>query len=161
MARGETRTALLRARDVMTAEPTCVEASASLPEAARLLDEHAISGLPVIDTLGRVCGMVTRADLLRRILAGSPERAPAFLFELLRETGEEDRAFAAEDATTVAEIMSEDPACVAADAPVEAIAHLLATRRIHRVVVTDRTGLPMGIVTTLDLLARWPDAPSA
>ena len=48
-------------RDVVTVPP-----GASLKDAARLLVEHRISGLPVVDTQDHVLGVVTEADVLAR-----------------------------------------------------------------------------------------------
>jgi CBS domain-containing protein len=36
------------------------------------------------------------------------------------------------------------------------IARIMGERRIHRVLVTDRAGIPVGIVTSLDLLEVFP-----
>ncbi|MGH8205752.1 MAG: CBS domain-containing protein, partial [Steroidobacteraceae bacterium] len=51
----------------MTGEVITVVASARVAEAVRLMLEHRISGLPVVDASGAVVGMLTEGDLLRRV----------------------------------------------------------------------------------------------
>lgn len=146
----------LVAADVMTPEPVCAAPADSARMLARLLAEHGISGVPVVDASGRAVGIVSRADLLARILDDTGSRPPAFLFEVLRELDREPGEFADEDLPTVEDLMMPEPACVSPDTPVSEIARLMGERRIHRVVVTDRIGIPTGIVTSLDLLEVFP-----
>ena len=56
----------MRAEDVMTRNVVTIGAGASVREAARLLVEHRVSGLPVVDAESRVVGLVTEADLIAR-----------------------------------------------------------------------------------------------
>ncbi len=51
--------------DVMAAEPISVRADTGLAEAARLLEQHAISGMPVLDGDGGLVGVISESDLLR------------------------------------------------------------------------------------------------
>ena len=54
----------MKVADVMTNEVVTVPPGASLKEAARLLIEHRISGLPVVDNQNHVLGVVSEADVL-------------------------------------------------------------------------------------------------
>lgn len=145
----------LVAADVMTPEPICADRSDTVHAIARLLNDHEISGVPVTDGTGRVVGTVSRSDILRKSLEDG-SRPPAFLFETLRERDEEIAEFPDESVTTAEELMTPSPACVSVDTPVAEIARLMAERRFHRVIVTDRIGIPVGIVTSLDLLEVFP-----
>ena len=69
----------MKAKDVMTADVVTVQASASMLEAIRLLLQHRISGLPVIDASGNVVGMVTEGDFLRRAELGTERHAPRWI----------------------------------------------------------------------------------
>ena len=53
------------AADVMTSPVTAIAASATIPEAARLMYREAVKRLPVIDADGILIGIVSRADLLK------------------------------------------------------------------------------------------------
>ena len=58
-----------KARDVMTARPLVVRAETSLSEAARLMRDYKISGLPVVDDKHTVAGIITETDLLSALIA--------------------------------------------------------------------------------------------
>lgn len=54
------------ARDIMTGEVITVKPGASVKDLAKLLHKHKISGAPVVDTKGRIVGIVSEADILAR-----------------------------------------------------------------------------------------------
>ena len=56
----------MQAVDVMTFGAASIRADAPVEEAARVMLQHRISGLPVVDDNGDLVGMVTEGDLLRR-----------------------------------------------------------------------------------------------
>lgn len=113
----------LLARDVMTTEVVTVPPSMTMQELARLLAERHISGVPVVDHMGRVLGIVSEADILSR------------------RQGEE----------TVRAIMTTDVVAVAEEESVHEIALLLWMKRINRVPVL-RQGELVGIVSRTDLV---------
>lgn len=147
-----------RARDVMTADPVCVGPATTIREIARVFEEHEISGVPVVDAQGRVIGVVSKTDLIRRCSEGTDDMPPAYLFEVLGEQGEESETseVVPEPLICVDDFMTEDAVTVAPDEPVPSIARLMADKRIHRVIVADRERFPLGIITSLDLLSVFP-----
>lgn len=156
-----TARAKLAARDVMTAEPVCVEPATTIRELARVFEEHEISGAPVVDARGALVGVVSKTDLIRKCSEGTLDVPPAYLFEVLSEQGASDEASEVmpEALVCVEDFMTEDPATVVAETPVAEIARTMSEGSIHRVIVVDRSGfpIPVGIVTSLDLLRRWSD----
>jgi CBS domain-containing protein len=54
----------MKARDVMTSPVITIKRTASVREAAKLFLERHISGVPVVDDLGKLVGMVTEGDLI-------------------------------------------------------------------------------------------------
>jgi predicted transcriptional regulator len=64
------------ARDVMTRPVICVRFDASVAEAARLMAQHGINGLPVLDASGKLVGIVTARDLLRGRGTGREPKRP-------------------------------------------------------------------------------------
>lgn len=147
----------LKARDVMTADPVCVVPSTRIAELARILEEHEISGVPVIDQQGRVVGVVSKTDLVRRCAEGVDDIPPGYLFEVLSDQGqdEETSEVIPEPLVCVEDFMTEAPLTVAPEVSIAAIARMMFDRRIHRVIVTDEEGFPVGIITTLDLLGAF------
>ena len=147
-----------KARDIMSPEPVCVTPSTSIRELARVFEENEISGAPVIDQEGRVIGVVSKTDLIRRCAEGTDEIPPAYLFEVLSDQGSED-AFSeavAEPLVCVEDFMTEDPVTVPPGAPAAFVAKKMVDHRIHRIIVVDGERFPLGIITTLDLLAVFP-----
>lgn len=93
------------ARDIMTREVVTIEADMLVEDAAKLLAYHNISGMPVEDPDGKVCGIVSEADVIGHIGA------------------------------IVSDVMSSDVVSVGESATVEEIATLMAQHRIKRVPV--------------------------
>ena len=73
----------MRAADVMRHRVVTITPKATVGEAARIMIEHGISGLPVVDAKGAIVGMVTEGDLLRRAELGTERHRPRWLEFLL------------------------------------------------------------------------------
>ncbi len=148
----------LTAKDVMTADPVCVPPSAGIRELARVFEENEVSGAPVIDQQGKLIGVVSKTDLIRRCSQGFGDVPPAYLFEILSEQGdsEEWSEVIPEPLVCVQDFMTEGPVTVGPDTLAAAIAKRMSEHGIHRVVVVDEGEFPIGIVTSLDMLKRWP-----
>jgi CBS domain-containing protein len=144
----------LKAKDVMTPDPVCIRASATIHELARLFEEHEISGVPVIDAQGLVIGIVSKTDLIRRCAEGIDDLPPAYLFEILSDQGDGDDASEVmpEPAVCVEDFMTPEPLTAAPESSAWRIASLMHAKGIHRVIVVDHENFPIGIVTSLDLL---------
>lgn len=71
------------AEDVMTPRPTTVRPSATVAEAARLMDKHHASCLPVVDDDGKLAGTVGRRDLLRVFLRPDSDIRAEIIDEVL------------------------------------------------------------------------------
>jgi CBS domain-containing protein len=61
-----TATLALYARDIMTKDVRTVETTTSVEAAARIMFEQSISGIPVVDTGGRLVGVVSEFDVLAK-----------------------------------------------------------------------------------------------
>lgn len=156
-------------RDTMTPEPVCAGAEMPLRQLLRLLEEHEIGGVPVVRGDGVLVGIVSRSDLLRHCGESMAEgRAPSGFEEYLEgssqrlpEEGEEMDLEEAIDSfgpeeSTVGEIMTPEPLVAAPQERAAAVARRMAEAGVHRVVVVDAARRPVGIVTSLDLLRRYP-----
>ncbi len=146
----------LKAKDVMVREPVCVEPDMNIRQLARLFDENEISGAPVVDTMGRVIGIVSKTDLIRRCSEGLRDQAPGYLFEAIFEQSGEDEEVIPEPLVVVGDFMEDEPVTVSPEEPVWKIAAAMADDRIHRVIVVDRDRVPVGIITSLDVLRHYP-----
>ena len=109
-----------------------------------------ISGAPVVDVDGRLVGMISEGDLIRRGEAGTVHERPWWLRMLMgREllAGE----FLREHSRRVGDLMTRDVVSAAPDTPVAEIATLLERHRIKRVPIVEG-GKLVGIVSRANLI---------
>jgi CBS domain-containing protein len=81
----------MQAADIMTFGAASIRPDAPIEQAARLMLQHRISGLPVIDNNGALVGIVTEGDLLRRQHGGTDRDRPRWLGLLLGPEKSEPR----------------------------------------------------------------------
>jgi CBS domain-containing protein len=140
----------MNAADVMTLDPLSVTPETALVEAARLMLQHRISGLPVTDAKGAVVGVLTEGDLLRRAETGTERHRTgwsAFLMGPARLAGE----YVDAHARKVGEVMTHDVVAVGASTDLAEIVQLMEKHRIKRVPVL-ADGKLVGIVSRSDLV---------
>lgn len=137
-------------RDVMTIEVVTVTPETPVPEIARRLLERRIGAVPVVDPEGRVVGIVSEGDLVRRLRSG-PDHGQSWWLALLAGTEDFGGRLAAPDDVEAAHVMTKDVVTVTEETPVERVAAILEERRIKRVPVV-RAGRLVGIVSRADLL---------
>ena len=63
----------MRAHQIMTRKVITVKAETPILEAANLMLQHHISGLPVVDNTGRLIGIVSEGDFMRRSEIGTQD----------------------------------------------------------------------------------------
>jgi len=151
------------AKDVMTRAVISVQPGASVLQAVRLMLQKKISGLPVIDNAGRLVGIVTEGDLLRRAETGTQRQRPRWL-EFLLGPGRMADEYVRTHAKKVDDIMTPEPATVGEGTGLDDIVKLMERRRIKRLPVV-RDGKVVGIVSRANLLHALatlvPEAPPA
>jgi CBS domain-containing protein len=148
----------LRARDIMTSDIVSVEETATVRELVALLQDHEISGVPVVNERGKITGVVSAGDAAAVVSeneAVAPERASPEYYvrgwedklnpEDLRQLHIEDEGLLVKD------IMTRSVYTVASDAPIGEVAHTMVSGHVHRLLVAESDKL-VGIVTTLDVL---------
>jgi CBS domain-containing protein len=144
---------IMKAKDVMTRNVISVAPDASVFEALRLMLQHKISGLPVVDCAGGVVGMVTEGDFLRRAETGTERKRPRWL-EFLVGPGRLASDYVRSHARRVDEVMTYEVETVTEDAQLDDIVALMERHRIKRVPVV-RDGQVVGIVSRANLLRAF------
>lgn len=140
----------MRARDLMTTNPVTLPPDMPLPAVAQLFAERGFSGAPVVDADGKLLGMVTEADLMRRLAA--PEDRPAgWLVRMFSPAGRQAAEFARIHGRTASDVMTRNLITAEEDTPVEKLAKAFEERRIRRVPVV-RDGKLVGVVSRADLI---------
>lgn len=140
----------MRAHQIMTRPVFTVPPDTSILEAAQLMLKHHISGLPVVDAAGKLVGIVSEGDFLRRSEIGTQRRHNRFL-KLILGPGQAATDFVHEHGCKVAEIMTHDPLTISEDTPLEAIVTLMEKNKFKRLPVT-RGEQVVGIVSRANLL---------
>ena len=148
----------LFARDLMTTEFVTVPPATPATSLARLLADRGISAVPVSDPEGRLLGIVTEADLLRR-LARAEDKPVGWLRRLFRDPDRQATEYARTHGLEARDVMTEDLVTVEPDATAEHCAHLMEERRVKRLpVVSD--GRLVGLVSRADLLRAVLEPPA-
>ena len=139
----------MNAGEVMSRNPIAVPADAGLAEALRLMFDHRVSGLPVVDGKAELIGILTEGDLLRRSELSTEGQRSRWLDLLM--TGRLASDYVRTNTRRVSEIMTRDVVSVAEDTPLTEVVRLMERHRIKRVPVV-RDGALIGIVSRADLL---------
>ena len=141
----------MRAHHVMTRNVITVNADAPIRDAANIMLKQHISGLPVVDGAGRLIGMVSEGDFIRRSEIGTQRPHIGWLdFLMSGDKGAVD--FVREHGRKVGEIMTRDEIHTATeDMPLEALVRLMERHGIKRLPVL-RGATLVGIVTRSNLL---------
>jgi predicted transcriptional regulator len=137
------------ASEIMTSDVVSVSPEASIAELASLLIARRISGVPVVSS-GRVVGMVSEGDLLRRADLGT-EHVRSHWLELTIPSDHLAREYVREHSRKVADVMTRDVVAVQHDNDIADIAELLERRGIKRVPVL-RDGVLVGIISRANLV---------
>lgn len=135
-----------RVQDVMTTDVVSVRETATYRELVALSVEHQISAVPVVDERRGVLGVVSEADLVRRMRAdGATTRLPP--------TGDlTGTATWTAEGAVAGDLMTAPPITVEPQASLAAAARVMEEQRVKRLPVVDREGVLVGIVSRRDLL---------
>ncbi|QOZ28510.1 CBS domain-containing protein [Bradyrhizobium sp. CCBAU 51753] len=135
----------IMARKVLSATP-----DSTILDAANIMLQHRVSGLPVVDRDGTLVGIVTEGDFLHRSEIGTERKRNWLMtFILGPEQWAEDYVF--EHGRKVSEIMTRMPVTVAEDAPLTTVVELMEKNNVKRLPVVSG-GKLVGIITRSNLL---------
>ena len=140
----------MKAEDVMTRAVITIDPDATVLQAARLMLQHHISGLPVVDKDGRLVGVLSEGDFLRRRETKTEHKRSRWL-EFLMGPGRMAAEYSHSHGSKVSEVMTTGVQSVEEVAPLEDIVALMERKRIKRVPVLCGGEL-VGIVTRSNLM---------
>ena len=143
----------LTARDIMTKEPITVFPETEIGEAAKLLLDKKLNGVPVVDKAGKLVGILCQSDLIKQ-----QKKLPLpSIFTLLdgfipltsmKHLEKEVRKITG---TKVSDTMTPNPVTVPPDMTIQEIAGLMVDRKYHTLPVVDKGNL-VGIIGKEDIL---------
>jgi CBS domain-containing protein len=140
----------MKAEDVMTRDVISIDPDSTVLQAARLMLQHRISGLPVIDANGQLVGVLSEGDFLRRRETNTEKRRSRWL-EFLMGPGRIAAEYTHSHGCKVSEAMTRNPQTVSETASLEDIVELMERHRIKRVPVLCGDEV-VGIVTRSNLM---------
>src|ERR1700730_11167091 len=113
----------MRAHQIMTRHVITVATGAPIVEAANSMLQNHVSGLPVVDDAGKLVGIVSQGDFIRRAEIGTQRKRGRWL-KFVVGSGKAASDFVHERGRKVAEIMTPDPYTITEDMTLEDIVQL-------------------------------------
>jgi acetoin utilization protein AcuB len=123
----------------MTCSPATILVTASAAEAAHEMQRLGLRHLPVVDATGRLVGILSDRDLRGPMVGSAPG------------------ALAPTATTPVATLMTSDVVTATPDDELGAVARRIVEHRIGAVPIVDGGGIPVGILSYVDVLRRLAD----
>ena len=142
----------LKARDIMTKPAHCVELNMDLIQAATFLADKRFSGAPVIDSGGKIVGVLSEKDFLAKMGLGQPTSFMQIVAHCLNNRGCMATSLRNH---SVQEIMTAPAITAGPEMTMGAISALFVDKRINRLPIVDPEGRPVGIVTRTDLVQSY------
>src|SRR5690606_31423386 len=138
----------MQAAQVMTFGAATIQPQASIREAARMMLDYRISGLPVVDGEGNLVGIITEGDLLGGITGDRYRRS---WLEFILDDGNANGLPQQPQAQTVSEVMTRDVMTASEDTSVQDVVKLMKANAIKRVPIVKGNKV-VGIISRADLL---------
>jgi CBS domain-containing protein len=140
----------MRAHQIMTRRVITIATDAPIVDAANIMLDKHVSGLPVVDAAGKLVGIISQGDFIRRAEIGTQRKRGRWL-KFLVGPGRAASDFVHERGRKVGEVMTPDPCTVEEDTTLEEIVELMERNNIKRLPVVRGDKL-VGIVTRSNLL---------
>ena len=123
----------MKARDIMTADPSCCHPQDPVTRAATLMAEGDWGCLPVVEPgTDRIIGILTDRDIALRVVAAALDPST----------------------TDVESVMSRGIVCCLPDDDIEDVEQYMRSHRVRRIPVVDARGRVIGIISQADLAIR-------
>lgn len=128
-----TRTTSPSVGELMSIEPITIGVDEAIGRAEQLMSERSITGLPVVDRLGRLQGVLSQTDLVRAHASGQP--------------------LASWPGLAVRHLMTSPALTIRLDESLLTAARMMEQHHVHRLVVVAPDGQhPIGVISTTDLV---------
>jgi CBS domain-containing protein len=144
---------MLTAKDIMSKNIISISPESEIVQAAKLLLEKRVNGLPVVDDAGNLVGILCQSDLIAQQKKFSLPSLFTLLdgFIPLQSSKHLDREFEKIAALTVGKAMTPNPTTVSSDTTIEDIATLMVNQNFHTLPVVEN-GKLVGVIGKEDVL---------
>ncbi len=140
----------MRAHQIMAKPVITVAPDATIIDAANLMLQKHVSGLPVVDSTGKLVGIVSEGDFIRRSEIGTQRKRGRWLRFILGP-GRSASDFVQEHGRKISDVMTKSPLTITEDAALAEIVELMERNNVKRLPVV-RDGKVVGIVSRANLL---------
>jgi CBS domain-containing protein/ribosomal protein S17 len=144
------------AHEIMSRHVITVDAEASVSEAIKTMLSHRVSVLPVVNPDGKLVGILSEGDFVRRAEIGTEKRRGRWL-TLLAGADQAALDFARQHGRKVSEIMTPSPITISENTPLEQVVRLMESRNLKRFPVMRGDDI-VGMVTRTDFLTAIANA---
>ena len=144
--------------DLMTDKPLSISSRATAQDAVKLLTEHQFSAAPVIDEVGHPVGVISRTDLVDRLMRGDHlcclEENWFDCASIVGKKTMESGEYLAHNMEyiTVGEIMTPTVISISKTDSIDKAVELMLAKEIHRLFVIDKDGILVGVLSPFDIL---------
>jgi len=136
-------------KEIMNKEPIFIHESRSVEEAVKIMLEHKINGIPVVDSEQHVIGIITLGDLLLKATRSPLFRLwPYGSYTTTEELMDEYKKIIG---TSVTEVMTKEPMCIHEDELISRAAEIMYDKRIKQLPIIHEETL-VGMVTRSDII---------
>lgn len=144
---------MLKAKDIMTKKIITVSPETEIANAAKILIEKRINGLPVMDAFGRLVGILCQSDLVAQQKSLPIPSVFALLESVIPLTSQKriDKEVAKIAALKVKQAMTPDPVTVDPETDIEDVAKLMVDKKYHTLPVMEGDKV-VGIIGKEDVL---------
>lgn len=125
-----------RVRDLMSRHLQVIDRNTPAAEVLNILEEGHITGAPLMDLQGQVCGIISKSDIVHFELGG----------------GDVNEALAWE-------VGAPRVLTVREDSGLQAAAGIMLRKHVHRLLVVDADGGPVGMLSSFDFVRLVAESP--
>jgi len=141
----------MRARDIMTSRTISVGPDLPVKAVANTLIGNNISAVPVVGLDGKLMGIVSEGDLVRRVETGT-ERTRSWWLEMFVSAQSLAEEFLKSHGLNAKDVMTRQVVVASPDATLQEIADLMETNNVKRVPIVEADGRVVGIVSRANLV---------
>jgi CBS domain-containing protein len=143
----------MKVREIMTKEIVSIKPTDSAKDALALLLKMQISGLPVIDTQGKLTGMFTEKDILKNIFPSYIEKVGRFVYEENPKSIKKKLQGLVN--LPVSQLMRIDAVTVEEGTSLCEVTRLMLTQKVRRIPVLDENKKVVGIIAREDIVRAY------
>ena len=140
----------MKVKEVMVKEVDSLSPDISVKEAMDILLKRKISGLPVIDTAGKLAGMFTEKNILSYLLPSYIEKVGRFVYEENPKATKKKLAELCQ--IKISQLMRKEVVTTTEETALCEAARIMLTQKARRLPVVDKEGKVVGIIAREDIL---------